>query len=137
LCKNYLVKHVIEGKMRRRGGGLKQLMEDFKETRRYWNWREEELARTLWRTLFGRGYGPVVRIYDDGDDDDDDNVRYNFDNYQMIFILSFFVAISTIYWQRLGLEVGLHLLTSALVGGEGTASRRGHFIFWDSALDSH
>jgi len=106
LCRNCLIKHVIEGKMGRRGGGgRKQLMDDFNETRRYWNWRDEELARTLWRTLFGRGYGLVVRLRDDGDGDggddddddgDDDKVRYNFDNFQMFFILSFIVAISTV-----------------------------------------
>jgi hypothetical protein len=91
--------------MGRRGGGLKQLMDDFKETRRYWNWRVETLARILWRTLFGRGYGPVVRLRDDGDGDgyidDGDKVWHNFDNFRMIFILSSFVAVFTIYWQRL------------------------------------
>jgi hypothetical protein len=37
--------------------------------------KEETLYSTLWRTFFGRGYGPVVRLRDDddgGDDDDDD-----------------------------------------------------------------
>jgi hypothetical protein len=34
LGRNCLIKHVIEGKMGRRGGGLKQLMDDFKETKR-------------------------------------------------------------------------------------------------------
>jgi hypothetical protein len=29
--------------------------------RRYWKLKEEALDRTLWRTRFGRGYGPVVR----------------------------------------------------------------------------
>ena len=32
-----------------------------KETRRYWKLKEEALARTVWQTRFGRGYGPVVR----------------------------------------------------------------------------
>ena len=32
LCRSCLIKHLIEGKMGRRGGGLKQLMKDFKET---------------------------------------------------------------------------------------------------------
>jgi hypothetical protein len=27
----------------------------------YWKLKEEALDRTLWRTRFGRGYGPVVR----------------------------------------------------------------------------
>jgi hypothetical protein len=30
-------------------------------TKRYWKLKEEALDRTLWRTRFGRGYGPVVR----------------------------------------------------------------------------
>jgi hypothetical protein len=59
---------VIEGKLEgrrgmtgRRGRRHKQLMDDFKETRGYWKLKEEALDRTLWRTRFGRGYGPVVR----------------------------------------------------------------------------
>jgi hypothetical protein len=39
----------------------KQLLDDLKEKRRYWNLKEEALDRNLWRTRFGRGYGPVVR----------------------------------------------------------------------------
>jgi hypothetical protein len=31
------------------------------EKGRYWKLKEEALDVTLWRTLFGRGYGPVVR----------------------------------------------------------------------------
>jgi hypothetical protein len=31
------------------------------ETKEYWKSKEEALDRTLWRTRFGRGYGPVVR----------------------------------------------------------------------------
>jgi hypothetical protein len=38
-----------------------QLLDDVKETRRDWKSKEEALDRTLWRTRFGRGYGPVVR----------------------------------------------------------------------------
>jgi hypothetical protein len=59
---------VIEGKPEgriemtgRRGRRRKQLLDDLKEKRRYWKLKEEELDRTLWRTRFGRGYGPVVR----------------------------------------------------------------------------
>jgi hypothetical protein len=33
----------------------------YKEKKRYWELKEEALDRTLWRTRFGRGYGPVVR----------------------------------------------------------------------------
>jgi hypothetical protein len=39
----------------------KQLLDELKEKRRYWRLKEEALDRTLWRTRFGRGYGPVVR----------------------------------------------------------------------------
>jgi hypothetical protein len=35
-------------------------MDDFEEKRRYCKLKEETLDRTLWRTRFGRGYGPVV-----------------------------------------------------------------------------
>jgi hypothetical protein len=59
---------VIEGKLEgriemtgRRGRRRKQLLVDLKEKRRYWKLKEEALDRTLWRTHFGRNYGPVVR----------------------------------------------------------------------------
>jgi hypothetical protein len=59
---------VIEGKLEgrmemtgRRGRRRKQLLDDLKERRRYWKLKEEALDRTVWRTGFGRGYGPVVR----------------------------------------------------------------------------
>ena len=29
--------------------------------REYWKLKEKALDRTLWRTRFGRGYGPVIR----------------------------------------------------------------------------
>jgi hypothetical protein len=45
-------------KRRRRG---KQLLDDLKETETYLQLKEETLDLTLWRTRFGRGYGPVVR----------------------------------------------------------------------------
>jgi hypothetical protein len=45
----------------KRGRRRKQLVDDFKEKIRYWKLKEEALDRTLWRTRFGRGYGPVVR----------------------------------------------------------------------------
>jgi hypothetical protein len=66
--RNCLLKHVIEGKLEgrmevteRRGRRRKQLLDDPKEKRRYWKLKEEALDRTVWRTRFGRGYGPVVR----------------------------------------------------------------------------
>jgi hypothetical protein len=53
---------VIEGKLEgriemtgRRERGSKQLLDDFKEKRRYCKLKEEEQVRTLWRTRFGRG----------------------------------------------------------------------------------
>jgi hypothetical protein len=64
LCRNCLLKYVIEGKiegMERRGRRRKQLLDDFKETRRCWKLKEDALNCTLGRTCFGRGYGPVLR----------------------------------------------------------------------------
>jgi hypothetical protein len=68
LRRNCLLKHAIEGKIEgriemtgRRGRKRKQLLDDLKEKRRYWKLKEEVLDRTVWRTRFGSGYGPVVR----------------------------------------------------------------------------
>jgi hypothetical protein len=68
LRRNCLLKHGIEGKLEgrieitgRRGRRRKQLLHDLTEKKRYWKLKEEALDRTLWRTRFGRGYGPVVR----------------------------------------------------------------------------
>jgi len=36
-------------------------MDDLKEKRKYWNWIEEALNHTLWRTHQGRGHGRVTR----------------------------------------------------------------------------
>jgi hypothetical protein len=47
--------------MGRRGRRRKQLLDDLKETKRYWKLEEDALDRTLWTTRFRRGYGPVVR----------------------------------------------------------------------------
>jgi hypothetical protein len=59
---------VIEGKLEgriemtgRRGRRCKQVLDDFKERRGYWKFKEEALDRNLWRIRCGRGYGPVVR----------------------------------------------------------------------------
>jgi hypothetical protein len=59
---------VIEGKLEgriemtgRRGRRHKQLLDDLKEKRRCWKFKEEALDCTVWRTRFGSGYGPVVR----------------------------------------------------------------------------
>ena len=67
LRRNCLLKHVIEGKIagrievtRRRERTCKRLMSDIKEKRGYWKLKMEALDRILWRTGFGRVYGPVV-----------------------------------------------------------------------------
>jgi hypothetical protein len=68
LRRNCLLKHVIEGKLEGRieitgirGRRRKQVLDDLKEKRRYRKLKEEALDRIVWRTSFGRGYGPVVR----------------------------------------------------------------------------
>jgi hypothetical protein len=61
---NCHIKDVIERKKEgtgRRGRRRKQLLNYFKETRREEKLKEAALDRTVWRTRFGRGYGPVVR----------------------------------------------------------------------------
>jgi len=50
--------HLVTG---RRGRRRQQLLDDLKENRGYWKLKEEALDRSLWRTRFERGYGPVVR----------------------------------------------------------------------------
>jgi hypothetical protein len=44
-----------------RGRRRKLLLDDLKEKSGYWKLEEGALDRALWRTRFGRGYGPVVR----------------------------------------------------------------------------
>jgi hypothetical protein len=68
LCRNCLLKHVIEGTlggriemMGRRGRRRKQLLDELKEKIRYRKLKQEALEHTLWRIRFGRDYGPVVR----------------------------------------------------------------------------
>jgi hypothetical protein len=64
LRRNCLLKHITEGKIsgiRRRGRRRTQLLNDLKEEIRYWKLKKEAQDRTLWRTQFGRGYGPVAR----------------------------------------------------------------------------
>jgi len=36
-------------------------MDDLREKKGHWKLNEEALDLTVWRTGFGRGYGPVVR----------------------------------------------------------------------------
>jgi hypothetical protein len=45
----------------RRGRRRRKLMDDLKEMRGYSHLKEEALDSTMWRTRFGRGFGPVVR----------------------------------------------------------------------------
>jgi hypothetical protein len=53
--------------MGRRGRRRKHLLDDTKESRKYWKLRQEAVAvavavaATIWRTRFERGCGPVVR----------------------------------------------------------------------------
>jgi hypothetical protein len=59
-----MIERKLEGRiemMGRQGRRRKQLLDDLKEKRRYWKLEEEALDCILWRTRFGRGYGPVVR----------------------------------------------------------------------------
>jgi hypothetical protein len=68
LCRNCLLKHVIEDKIEGRIKVMgrwrkhKQLMNDIKEERGYWKLKEESLDCTVWRTCFRRGCGPVKRL---------------------------------------------------------------------------
>jgi hypothetical protein len=57
----------LEGKMEerievtgRQGRKRKLLLDDLNEKKGYWKLKEEALDYTLWRTRFGRDYGPVV-----------------------------------------------------------------------------
>jgi hypothetical protein len=66
--RNCLLRQVIEGKIKagievtgRRGRRSRKLLDDLKEGRGYSHLKEEALDRTMWRTRFGRGFGPVVR----------------------------------------------------------------------------
>ena len=45
----------------RQGRKSKLLLDDLEEKRGYWKLIEESLDRTMWRTSFGGGYGPVLR----------------------------------------------------------------------------
>jgi hypothetical protein len=63
-----LLKHVIAGKLegrievtRRRGRRRKQLLDGLKEKKGYCKLKEEAIGRNVWRSCFGRGYGPVLR----------------------------------------------------------------------------
>jgi len=68
LYTNFLLKHVIEEETERRiegkrrlGRRRKDLLDRVNKENGYWNVKEEALDRSAWRTLYGRGYGSVVR----------------------------------------------------------------------------
>jgi hypothetical protein len=68
LCRNCLLQQVIEGKIKgeievtgRRGRRRRKLLHNLRERRGYSHLKEEALDRTLWRTRFGRSFGPFVR----------------------------------------------------------------------------
>jgi hypothetical protein len=48
----------VRGGCRRRGT---KLLDDLKERRGYSYLKEEALDHSMWRTCFGRGFGPVMR----------------------------------------------------------------------------
>ena len=63
LRRNCLLQQVIEEKIkgqievtRRRGRRRKKLLDDLKDKRGYCQLKEEALARTKWRSRFGRGF---------------------------------------------------------------------------------
>ena len=64
LCKNCLLQQVIEGKIK---GGIevtgrcRMLLNGLKERRGCSHLKEEALDCTMWRTHFGRGFGPIIR----------------------------------------------------------------------------
>jgi len=67
LRRNWLIKHVIEGRIHDRvkvkgtgGRRRKQLLDDLKKATFYWKLKEETLDRTLWEKQFRIGCGTVV-----------------------------------------------------------------------------
>jgi hypothetical protein len=73
LQRNCLIKHDIEGKIEERikmtggrGRRRKETRDKLKKIRGYLELKEEVLDHTLWRTRFGRGYGPLVGQTADG-----------------------------------------------------------------------
>jgi hypothetical protein len=66
--RNSLLKHTVERKVKlgmqvmgRQGRRRIHLLDHIKKTRGYWELKEEALDSTLWRSDYGRGYGPVMR----------------------------------------------------------------------------
>jgi hypothetical protein len=69
LSRNCLLNHVIEGKTEGRievtgrcGRRCTQLLDNLEGRRGHWKFKQEALDRTVWRTGFGRRYGPVERV---------------------------------------------------------------------------
>jgi hypothetical protein len=76
LRRNWLVKQIIEGKIKGHIGGIrrrerrrKKLLDELKDRRGYCQLKEEALDRTMWRNRFGRVFGPVVWQITDGGDE--------------------------------------------------------------------
>jgi hypothetical protein len=68
LRRNCLLQRVTEEKIQgeievtgRQGRRRWKLLDDLKERRGYSYLKEEALDRTMWKTGFGRGFGPIVR----------------------------------------------------------------------------
>jgi hypothetical protein len=68
LRRNCILQRVTEKKIqrgievaRRQGRRHRKLLDDLKERRGYSHLKEEALDRTMWRSRFGRGFGPVAR----------------------------------------------------------------------------
>jgi hypothetical protein len=68
LRRNCLLQRVIEGNVKggieviqRRGRRRRKLLYDLKERRGYSHLKEEALDSSMWRSRFGRSFGPVVR----------------------------------------------------------------------------
>jgi len=68
LPRKCLLQRVIKGKIKGeievtggRGRRRRKLLDDLKERRGYSHLNEEAIDRTMWRALFGRGFGPDVR----------------------------------------------------------------------------
>jgi hypothetical protein len=64
---NCLLKHNVERKIggrieviERQSRRCKQLLNDHEENRGYWKLKGQELARTVWKTRFGRSNESVV-----------------------------------------------------------------------------
>ena len=63
LRRNSLLKGITEGKIagtRGRGRTHKQLLDDLRKKRKYWNLKQEALHCTCWNTRFGRAYRSAV-----------------------------------------------------------------------------